>query len=44
MGSFRQGKTDLPASLATEAAAKMKPLPVDEQKSLLGPGADAKTT
>jgi tetratricopeptide (TPR) repeat protein len=40
MGQFRQGKTDLARNLATEAAAKMKPLPVDEQKPLLG-GADA---
>ena len=39
MGLFRQGKTDLASKLATEAAAKMKPLPVDEQKPLLG-GAD----
>ena len=36
MGLFRQGKTDLARKLATEAAAKMKPLPVDEQKPLLG--------
>jgi eukaryotic-like serine/threonine-protein kinase len=40
MGLFRQGKTDLARKLATEAAAKMKPLPVDEQTPLLG-GADA---
>ncbi len=40
MGLFRQGKTDLARKLATEAAAKMKPLPLDEQKPLLG-GADA---
>jgi hypothetical protein len=40
MGLFRQGKSDLARKLATEAAAKMKPLPVDEQKPLLG-GADA---
>jgi tetratricopeptide (TPR) repeat protein len=39
MGLFRQGKTDLARKLATEAAAKMKPLPVDEQKPFLG-GAD----
>ncbi len=39
MGLFRQGKTDLARKLATEAAAKMKPLPVDEQKPLQG-GAD----
>ncbi len=39
MGLFRQGKTDLARKLATEVAAKMKPLPVDEQKPLLG-GAD----
>ena len=38
MGLFRQGKTDLARKLATEAAAKMKPLPVDEQKPLLGGG------
>jgi tetratricopeptide (TPR) repeat protein len=36
---FRQGQTDLARQLATEAAAKMKPLPVDEQKPLAG-GAD----
>ncbi len=36
MGLFRQGKTDLARELATEAAAKMKPLPIDEQKPLLG--------
>ena len=34
MGLFRQGKTDLARKLATEAAAKMKPLPVDEQNPL----------
>ena len=39
MGLFRQGKTDLARKLATEAAATMKPLPVDEQRPLLG-GAD----
>ena len=39
MGLFRQGKTDPARKLATEAAAKMKPLPVDEQKPFLG-GAD----
>jgi hypothetical protein len=39
MGLFRQGKADLARKLATEAAAKMKPLPVDEPKPLLG-GAD----
>ena len=39
MGLFRQGKTDLARQLATEAAAKMRPLPVDEQKPLAG-GAD----
>jgi eukaryotic-like serine/threonine-protein kinase len=39
MGLFRRGKTGLARKLATEAAAKMKPLPVDEQKPLLG-GAD----
>ncbi len=39
MGLFRQGKTDLARKLATEAAAKMKPLPVYEQKPLAG-GAD----
>ena len=38
MGLFRQGKTDLAHKLATEAAAKMKPLPVDEQKPLAGGG------
>ena len=36
MGLFRQGQTDLARKLATEAAAKMKPLPVDEQKPFLG--------
>ncbi len=43
MGLFRQGKTDLARKLATEAAAKMKPLPVDEQKPLASgfSGADA---
>ena len=39
MGLFRQGQTDLARQLATEAAAKMKPLPIDEQKPLAG-GAD----
>jgi hypothetical protein len=39
MGLFRQGKTDLAHKLATEAATKMKPLPVDEQRPLAG-GAD----
>jgi tetratricopeptide (TPR) repeat protein/tRNA A-37 threonylcarbamoyl transferase component Bud32 len=39
MGLFREGKTDLARKLATEAATKMKPLPVDEQKPLAG-GAD----
>ncbi len=34
MGLFRQGKTDLARKLATEAAAKMKPLPVHEQNPL----------
>ncbi len=38
MGLFRQGKTDLARKLATEAAAKMKPLPVDEKKPLKGGG------
>ncbi len=38
MGLFRQGKTDLARKLATEAIAKMKPLPLDEQKPLLGGG------
>jgi hypothetical protein len=36
MGLFRQGKPDLARKLATEAAAKLKPLPVDEQKPRLG--------
>ena len=36
---FRQGKTDLARNLATEAALKMKPLPVDEQKPMAD-GAD----
>ncbi len=40
MALFRQGKTDLARKLATEATAKMKPLPVDEQKPVAG-GADA---
>ncbi len=40
MGLFRQGKADLARKLATEAAAKMKPLPIDERKPLAG-GADA---
>jgi serine/threonine-protein kinase len=39
MGLFRQGNTDLARRLATEAAAKMKPMPVDEQKPMAG-GAD----
>ncbi len=39
MGLFRQGKIDLARQLATQAAAKMKPLPVDEQNPLAG-GAD----
>ncbi len=39
MGLFRQGKADLAHKLATEAAAKMKSLPVNEQRPLLG-GAD----
>jgi tetratricopeptide (TPR) repeat protein len=39
MSLFRQGKTDLARQLAAEAAAQMKPLPVDEQKPLAG-GAD----
>ena len=38
-GLFRQGKTDLAKKLATEAAAKMKPPLVDEQKPRLA-GAD----
>jgi eukaryotic-like serine/threonine-protein kinase len=40
MGLFRQGKADLARKLATEAVAKMKPLPIDERKPLAG-GADA---
>ncbi len=43
MGLLRQGNTDLARKLATEAAAKMKPLPVDEQKPLAG-GADCDET
>lgn len=39
MALFRQGKSDLARKLATEAAAKMRPLPDDEQKPLAG-GAD----
>ena len=40
MTLFRQGKADLARKLAFEAAAKMKPLPIDERKPLAG-GADA---
>ena len=40
MALFRQGKTDLARKLGAEATAKMKPLPVDEQKPVAG-GADA---
>ena len=46
MGPFRQGKTDLPRKLATEAAAKMNPLPVNEQNPLVagtGPRAGVAT-
>ena len=39
MSLFRQGKKDEARKLATEAAAKMKPLPADEQNPLAG-GAD----
>jgi tetratricopeptide (TPR) repeat protein len=39
MGLFRQGQTELARKLASDAASTMKPLPVDEQKPLLG-GAD----
>jgi tetratricopeptide (TPR) repeat protein len=36
MSLFRQGKTDEARKLATEAAAKMKPLPLDEKNPLAG--------
>src|SRR5262249_24566469 len=36
MGPFRQGKTDLARKLATEATAKMKPMPVADQTPFLG--------
>ena len=36
MGLFRQGKPDLARKLATEAAAKMNPLPRDEENPLAG--------
>ena len=39
MSLFRQGKNDEARKLATEAAAKMKPLPTDEQNPMAG-GAD----
>ncbi len=39
MSLFRQGKNDEARALATEAAAKMKPLPGDEQNPMAG-GAD----
>ena len=39
MSLFRQGKNDEARALATEAAAKMKPLPKDEQNPMAG-GAD----
>src|SRR4029077_17820604 len=39
MGLFRQGQTALARKLAPEGAAKMKPLPGDEQKPFLA-GAD----
>ena len=39
MSLFRQGKADEARKLATAAAAKMKPLPADEQNPLAG-GAD----
>ena len=39
MSLFRQGKNDEARKLATEAAAKMKPLPADEQNPMAG-GAD----
>jgi tetratricopeptide (TPR) repeat protein len=38
MSLFRQGKTELARKLAIEAAAKMKPLPVDELQPLAGGG------
>ena len=38
MSLFRQGKTDEARKLATEAAAKMKPPPVDEQNPLASGG------
>ena len=36
MSLFRQGKTDEAGKLATEAAAKMKPLPLDDKNPLAG--------
>ena len=36
MSLFRQGKPDEARKLATLAAAKMKPLPADEQNPLTG--------
>jgi hypothetical protein len=39
MSLFRRGKNDEARKLATEAAAKMKPLPTDDQNPMAG-GAD----
>ena len=36
MSLFRQGKADEARKLAIESAAKMKPLPADEQNPLAG--------
>jgi hypothetical protein len=36
MSLFRQGKTDEARKLAIAAAAKMRPLPADEQNPLAG--------
>jgi hypothetical protein len=36
MSLFRQGKKDEARQLATEAAAKMKPLPADDKNPLAG--------
>ena len=40
MSLFRQGKEDEARKLATEAAAKMKPLPKDEKNPLADDGND----
>ena len=41
MSLFRQGKKDEAGKLAIAAAAKMKPLPADEQNPLAGMPAKA---